>query len=164
MRGISYVSIKLEVPKNIFNSKLRPTRCNISWLVYFYRRSTCFRRYLRPSWEAHNCTYSFRYYQSILLLSATVEEMEFSFISSTVAASSSIGLTIPESVCTFMCSWWWTEEPPDIYKASVKINKFKNICLLLVVINNYIRTNWLMNIKIIILLSSDPKSTISLGA
>jgi len=33
-------------------------------IIYFYRRSTCFRRFLRPSSGAHNCTsYSFRYCQ-----------------------------------------------------------------------------------------------------
>jgi len=45
------------------DSKLQPTRCNFSWFIYFYRRSTCFRRFLRPSSGAHNCTYSFRYCQ-----------------------------------------------------------------------------------------------------
>ena len=43
--------------------------------IYFYRRSTCFRRFLRPSSGAHNCTYGFKYCQPILLLAATVEEM-----------------------------------------------------------------------------------------
>ena len=56
----------------IHNSKLQPTRCNVSWFIYFYRRFTCFRRFLRPSSGAHNCTYSFRYCQPILLLAATV--------------------------------------------------------------------------------------------
>jgi len=51
------------------------------WFIYFYRRSTCFRPFLRPTSGAHNCTYSFRYCQPILLLAATVEEL----------ASSSIG-------------------------------------------------------------------------
>jgi hypothetical protein len=51
--------------------------------ISFYRRSTCFRRFLRPLSGAHNCTCNFRYCQPILLLAATVEEM--------VAASSSIG-------------------------------------------------------------------------
>jgi len=37
-------------------------------IFYFYRRSTFFRRFLRPSSGAHNCTYSFRYCQPILLL------------------------------------------------------------------------------------------------
>jgi len=58
--------------------------------IYFYRRSTCFRRFLRPSSGAHNCTYSFRYCQPILLLAATVDEMDLLSISSTVAASRSI--------------------------------------------------------------------------
>jgi hypothetical protein len=47
--------------------------------IYFYRRSTCFRRFLRSSSGAHNCTYSFRYCQAILLLSVTVEEMGMKF-------------------------------------------------------------------------------------
>jgi hypothetical protein len=42
--------------------------------IYFYRLSTSFRRFLRPSSGAHNCTYSFRYCQSILLLAAIVED------------------------------------------------------------------------------------------
>jgi len=28
-------------------------------------------------------------------------------------------LTIPEAVCTVMCSWWWAEEPPETCTASV---------------------------------------------
>jgi hypothetical protein len=54
--------------------------------IYFYRRSTYFRRFLRPSSEAHNCKHSFKYCQPILLLAATVEEMELHSISSTVAS------------------------------------------------------------------------------
>jgi len=46
---------------------------NVTW-IYFYRRSTCFRRFLCPSSGAHNCTYSFRYCEPILLLAATVEK------------------------------------------------------------------------------------------
>jgi hypothetical protein len=60
-----------------YNSKLRPTRYKISWLIYlFYSRCTSFRPFLRPSLGAHSCSYSFRYWNSI---------------SFTVAASSSIG-------------------------------------------------------------------------
>jgi len=33
-------------------------------------------------------------------------------ISSTIAAGSSISLTVPDTVCTVLCSWWWAEEPP----------------------------------------------------
>jgi len=59
--------------------------------IYFYRRSACLKRFLRSSSGAHNCTYSFRYCQPILLLAATLEEMERSSIPSKVAASSSVG-------------------------------------------------------------------------
>jgi len=41
-------------------SKLQPIRSNVSWFINFYRRSTCFRRFLRPSSGARNCTYSFK--------------------------------------------------------------------------------------------------------
>ena len=65
------------VSNQIFNFKLQPTRCNVSWFIYFYRRSTCCRRFLCPSSSgAHNCTYSFRYCQWILLLAAIVDEMK----------------------------------------------------------------------------------------
>jgi len=37
-------------------SKLQPTICNIYWFIYFYRCSTCFRRFLRPSSGAQKCT------------------------------------------------------------------------------------------------------------
>ena len=36
-------------------------------------------------------------------------------------------LTLPEAVCTVMCSWWWAEEPPEICRASVEINKLRNV-------------------------------------
>jgi len=40
--------------------------------IYFYTGSTGFRRFLCPSSWAHNCTYSFRYLQPILLLAAVL--------------------------------------------------------------------------------------------
>jgi len=61
-----------------YNSKLQPTRCNVPWFIYLYRRSTCFRRFLRPSPGAHNCTYSFRYCQPILLLAAVLVDSTWS--------------------------------------------------------------------------------------
>ena len=36
---------------------------------------------------------------------------------STIAAGSSIGMTIPDAVCTVLCSWWWAEEPPETCRA-----------------------------------------------
>jgi hypothetical protein len=35
-----------------------------------------------------------------------------------------------------MCSWWWAEEPPEIFRASAEISKFKKRCILLAVICN----------------------------
>jgi hypothetical protein len=43
-------------------------------------------------------------------------------ISSAIAAGSSIGLTIPDAICTVLCSWWWAEEPPETCR-SVYRNK-----------------------------------------
>jgi len=56
------------------------SRCNDSWIIYFERRSTCFRRFLRPSSGAHNCTNTFRYCQPILQLAADATFLEL-FIS-----------------------------------------------------------------------------------
>ena len=36
-------------------------------------------------------------------------------------------LTIPEAECTVVCSWWWAEEPPEKCRASVEINKSRNV-------------------------------------
>ena len=49
----------------------------------FLKGSTCFGRFLHPSSGAHNCTFSFRYYQSILLQTGVMDE--------TTPAWSSIG-------------------------------------------------------------------------
>jgi hypothetical protein len=69
--------------------------------------------------EHINCTYS-------------------SFISSTVAASSSIGWQYLKLYVQLMCSWWWAEKPPETCTASVKISKFKKRCNLLSVICSFI--------------------------
>jgi hypothetical protein len=34
-------------------------------------------------------------------------------------------LTIPEALCTIVCSWWWAEEPLETCRTSVEINKEK---------------------------------------
>jgi len=57
-----------------FISKLQPTRSNVVWFIYFYKFSTCIRRFLSPSSGAPNCTYSFRYCQPILLLAEETPE------------------------------------------------------------------------------------------
>jgi len=45
------MSVRCNVIINIL-----PTRCNFPWFIYFSKRSTCFRQFLRPSSGAHNCT------------------------------------------------------------------------------------------------------------
>ena len=109
-----------------YNSKLQPTRCNVSYFVYFYRHCTCFRRFLRPSSGAHNCTYSFRYCQPILLLAAIMDEMERGHLIHD-SSQQQYWLTIPEAVCTVMCAWWWMEELPETCTVSVEINKIRNV-------------------------------------
>jgi len=42
-------------------------------LLIFYRRSTCFRRFLCSSSGAHNCTYNFRYCQTTTAASCYCE-------------------------------------------------------------------------------------------
>ena len=68
------------------------------FLIQFYKCSACFRRFLCPSSGAQNCTYSFRYCQSVLLLAASVNEMEFHLIHA--SSQQQYWLTIPEAVCT----------------------------------------------------------------
>jgi hypothetical protein len=55
------ISDVLKCRGDIFcNSKVQPIRRNFYWFIYFYRRSSCFRRFLHPSSGARNCIYSFR--------------------------------------------------------------------------------------------------------
>jgi len=46
------------------------------FIHFFLKRSTCFRRFLRPSSGAHNCIHSFKYCQPVLLQAGIVDEME----------------------------------------------------------------------------------------
>jgi len=59
------------------------------------------------------CMYSF----VLLMLGGETDGTPWSSISSTIVADSSIGLTIPDAVCTVLCSWWWAEEPPETCRA-----------------------------------------------
>ena len=64
--------------------------------------------------------------QPILLLAWTRwKSMEFYFIHD--SSKQQYRLTIPEAVCTVMCSWWWTEEQPETWTASVEINQSRNV-------------------------------------
>ena len=75
----------------------------------FLKCCTYFRRFLRPSSGAHNCTFSFRYCQPILLQPGIVDETDTSLQQD--------WFTIPEAERTVMCSWWWAEEQPETCRA-----------------------------------------------
>ena len=89
---------------------------NFLEFIYFWRRSTCFTRFLRPSSGAHNCTCSFRYCQLILLLAPTV-----------VAASSSIGWQYLKLYVQLCAPDDGGRNPPETCRAFVKINKTRNV-------------------------------------
>jgi len=102
--------------------------------IYFYKLLYMFRRFLRPSSGAQNCTHSVRYCQTNIAAccsrgwdgtwvpshpreqQAAVRWNSIS-ISLTRAAGSSIFLAIPDAVCTVLCSWWWAGEPPETCRA-----------------------------------------------
>jgi hypothetical protein len=72
--------------------------------------------------------------RTILLPAAIVDEIELRSISSTIAASSSIGLTIPNAVRRILCSWWWAEKPPETCKQFIELNRSRKRCTFLVVV------------------------------
>jgi hypothetical protein len=69
--------VHMFVHRNVITNYSQPEAKFLEF-IYFYRRSTCFRRFLHPSSGAYNCRYSFRYCQPKLLLVVTVVEMELS--------------------------------------------------------------------------------------
>jgi hypothetical protein len=83
--------------------------------------STCFRRILRPSSGAQNCTYNVRYCQinTAACCYRRWDGTQFHLIHD----SSNIGLTISDAVCTVLCSWWWAEEPPETCRAIYRNKK-----------------------------------------
>jgi hypothetical protein len=44
-------------------------------IIYYCQRSTCFRRFLRPSSGVQNCTHSIWYMSSLLAATASVGEL-----------------------------------------------------------------------------------------
>ena len=62
-------------------------------------------------------------------------------------------LTIPEVVCKMMCSWWWAEEPPETCRASVEINKSKNVASCWLQFGNIFAMRGHMNVKFIFMFS-----------
>jgi len=66
MKGLVHAlydtDIHMSVHRNVITNYSQQDATFLEF-IYFYRRSTCFRQFLRPSSGAHNCTYSFRYCQ-----------------------------------------------------------------------------------------------------
>jgi len=109
-----YYSVSLSLFNDIISS-LKYDQQDVTFSLFIsINCSTGFRRFLRPSSGAQNYTYSVRYCQTN---TAAYCYRWWSFISSTIAAASSIGLTIPDAVCTLLCSWWWAERPPETCRA-----------------------------------------------
>ena len=71
-------------------------------ILYYCQCCTCFRRFLRPSSGAQNCTQSVRYMSSLL-----------------AKCSSKQAWHIPDAVCTVLSSWWWVEKPPETCRAAI---------------------------------------------
>jgi hypothetical protein len=67
-------------------------------IIYCCQCCTFFRRFLRPSSGAQNCTHSIWYMSSLL--------------AATASGSSKQAWHIPDVVCTVLSSWWWAEKPP----------------------------------------------------
>jgi len=76
-----------------------------SFLKLFFSIScpTCFNQFLRHHQEHKTTNTPSGIVKPILLPAAIVDEMELHSISSTIAAGSSIGLTIPDAVFTVLC-------------------------------------------------------------
>ena len=73
-------------------------------ILYCCQCSTCFRRFLRPSSGAQNCTHSIWYMSSLL--------------AATASGINKQTWHIPDVVCTVLSSWWWAEEPPETCRAA----------------------------------------------
>jgi hypothetical protein len=88
---------------SIFQSTTKKMQRFLDLFIYI-DCSTCFRRFLRPSSGAQNVHTASIIVKTVLLPAAIVDEMERSSISSIISASSSVVLTIPNAVCTVLCS------------------------------------------------------------
>jgi len=89
--------------------------------IYFYKFLYMFQAVPPPIIRSTKLHTASGIVKPILRPAANVDEMERSLerssISSTLASGSSIGLTIPDAVCTVLCSWWWAEERPETCRA-----------------------------------------------
>ena len=98
----------------------KPTRWTLPNGIYYYKCSTCFRPFLRPSSELKTIYTASGICRAFLLLTAIVSELE----------------QIPDAEYTVLSSWWWTEEPPETCRAFIVINIIVYRCILLVMLTN----------------------------
>jgi hypothetical protein len=87
--------------------------------------STHFRRLLRPSSGVQNCTYNVRYCQTntaACCYRGWHRTYEVHLIHD--SSRQQYWLTIPDDVCTVLCSWWRAEEPPETCREIYR-NKYR---------------------------------------
>ena len=98
-------------------------------ILYCCQCSTCFRRFLRPSSGAQNCTHSISYMSSLLAATTSVGVLQLTHTSGVLQLTHTSGSSkqawhIPDAVCTVLSSWGWAEKPPETCRALTAI---KNI-------------------------------------
>jgi hypothetical protein len=93
------------------------TLCNI---IYCCQCSTCFRRFLRPSSGAQNCTHSVGYMSS--LLAATASVGEFQLTHSSVASGIS-------QACLLLPLAWVSSNSPTLAVAASKLDIYPMLCV-----------------------------------
>jgi hypothetical protein len=95
--------------------------CYRGWDVTPWSSITCcYRGWDVTAWSSISCCYrgwDVTPWSSISCCYRGWDVTPWSSISSTIAADSSIGLTIPDAVCAGLCSWWWAKELPETCRA-----------------------------------------------
>jgi len=107
--------------RNNFN--LQPTRCNVFFNYLFLKMLYMFQAVPPPIIR------STQLHKQLQVLSTNTaascyrgwDGTQWRSISSTIAASSSIGWQHLKLFVQF-CSWWWAEEPPETCRASLEID------------------------------------------
>jgi hypothetical protein len=99
-------------------------------ILYYCQYSTCFRRFLRPSSGAQNCTHSIWYMSSLLAATASVGELELTW-----------AWHIPGAVCTVLMGW---ETAWNMYS----IDSNKEICITLHLVGYTWKNNLMTSLSI----------------
>jgi len=106
---------------DLFISKIQPTRCNVFSIYFFYKFL-----YMSQAVPAYIVRSTELYIERQVLSDQYCcycewDGRQFHLIHD----SSSIGLTIPDAVCTVLCSWWWAEEPPETCRTIYRNKQIK---------------------------------------